>query len=69
MRIPRHIDSQNVIVHMNYVIEGSGALVNEAGEEQPLKAGDFALVNPEGLTQVIPMKNTSTVTRAMFHSR
>jgi len=34
------------IVHMNYVIEGSGALVNEAGEETPLKAGDFALVNP-----------------------
>ena len=32
--------------HMNYVIEGSGALVNEAGEETPLKAGDFALVNP-----------------------
>ena len=31
---------------MNYVIEGSGALVNEAGEEQPLKAGDFALVSP-----------------------
>ena len=22
---------QNVIVHMNYIIEGSGALVNEAG--------------------------------------
>jgi len=35
------------IVHMNYVIEGSGALVNEKGEEQPLKAGDFALVNPD----------------------
>ena len=33
--------------HMNYVIEGSGALVNEKGEEQPLKAGDFALVNPD----------------------
>ncbi len=32
--------------HMNYVIEGEGALVNEAGEEQSLKAGDFALVNP-----------------------
>jgi quercetin dioxygenase-like cupin family protein len=31
---------------MNYVIEGSGALVNEKGEEQSLKAGDFALVNP-----------------------
>ena len=35
---------------MNYVIEGSGALVNEKGEETPLKTGDFALVNPEGLT-------------------
>ncbi len=34
---------------MNYIIEGTGALVNEKGEEQPLKAGDFALVNPEGL--------------------
>jgi mannose-6-phosphate isomerase-like protein (cupin superfamily) len=34
-------------IHMNYVIEGSGALVNEKGEEQPLKAGDFALVNPD----------------------
>ena len=33
--------------HMIYVIEGSGALVNEKGEEQPLKAGDFALVNPD----------------------
>jgi quercetin dioxygenase-like cupin family protein len=36
-----------VIVHMIYVIEGSGALVNEKGEETPLKAGDFALVNPD----------------------
>jgi quercetin dioxygenase-like cupin family protein len=32
---------------MNYIIEGTGALVNENGEEQPLKAGDFALVNPD----------------------
>jgi uncharacterized cupin superfamily protein len=47
---------------MNYVVEGIGVLVNEAGEEQPIKAGDFALVNPEGLTSVIPMKNTSTGT-------
>jgi len=31
---------------MNYVIEGSGALVNDKGDETPLKAGDFALVNP-----------------------
>jgi hypothetical protein len=36
---------------MTYMIESSGALVNEKGEEQPLEEGDFALVNPEGLTQ------------------
>jgi quercetin dioxygenase-like cupin family protein len=33
--------------HMNFIIEGQGVLVNEAGEEQKLKAGDFALVNPD----------------------
>jgi len=38
---------QHPYEHMNYVIEGSGALVNEKGEEQPLKAGDFALVDPD----------------------
>ena len=32
--------------HMNYVIAGEGVLVNEAGEEQALKTGDFALVLP-----------------------
>jgi quercetin dioxygenase-like cupin family protein len=32
--------------HMNFVIEGQGVLKNEAGEEQPLKEGDFALVYP-----------------------
>ena len=32
---------------MIYVIEGIGALVNEKGEETPLKAGDFALVDPD----------------------
>jgi uncharacterized cupin superfamily protein len=48
---------------MNYIIEGQGTLANEKGEEQLLKADDFALVNPEGLTQVIPVKNTSTVTK------
>ena len=40
-------DFSNSIVHMNYIIEGDGALVNEKGEEQQLKAGDFALVNPD----------------------
>ena len=37
---------QHPYEHVNYVIEGQGALVNEAGEETPLKAGDFALVDP-----------------------
>jgi quercetin dioxygenase-like cupin family protein len=32
---------------MIYIIEGSGALVNEQGEETALKEGDFALVNPD----------------------
>jgi quercetin dioxygenase-like cupin family protein len=36
-----------IMLHMNYVIEGVGCLVNEAGQEQPLKAGDFALVHPD----------------------
>lgn len=33
--------------HMNYVIEGEGVIVDGAGNEHPLKAGDFALVNPD----------------------
>jgi quercetin dioxygenase-like cupin family protein len=32
--------------HLNYVIEGEGALVDEAGNFHPLKAGDFAFVSP-----------------------
>ena len=42
--------------HMNYVIEGQGLIVNEAGEEFPIKAGDFALVNPDEKHQY---RNTS----------
>jgi len=30
--VPKNI---NAIVHINYVIEGTGALVNEKGEETP----------------------------------
>jgi quercetin dioxygenase-like cupin family protein len=36
-----------LVVHMIYVIEGEGALVNRKGEERPIKAGDFALVMPD----------------------
>lgn len=32
--------------HLNYIIEGTGALVTESGEEREVKAGDFALVLP-----------------------
>ena len=39
--------NSHFIFQMNYVIEGSGALMNEKWEEQPLKAGDFALVKPD----------------------
>jgi hypothetical protein len=46
--------------HMKYAMEGSGALVNEKVDEQPLKTADFAHVTPEGLTPVTPMRNTST---------
>ncbi len=33
--------------HMNYIIEGEGALVNSQGEENPVKTGDFAIVEPD----------------------
>ena len=42
--------------HMNYIIEGEGVLINEAGKRQPLKAGDFALVLPDEKHQY---RNTS----------
>ena len=32
---------------MNDIIEGDGVLVYENGDETPLKAGDFAMVNPD----------------------
>lgn len=33
--------------HLNYVISGRGVLVNEQGQEQEIKRGDFALVLPD----------------------
>ncbi len=47
-KILRLKSNHQFMFHMKYVIKGSGALVNEKGVEQPLKAGDFTLVNPEG---------------------
>ncbi len=33
--------------HVNYIISGSGALVDSEGNETALTTGDFALVDPE----------------------
>ena len=33
--------------HLNYVIEGTGALVAEGGKEHPVSKGDFVLVLPD----------------------
>lgn len=32
--------------HENYILKGAGVMLNETGEETPVKAGDFALVLP-----------------------
>lgn len=42
--------------HLNYVISGSGVLVNENGDESMIKTGDFALILPDEKHQY---KNTS----------
>lgn len=33
--------------HVNYCIEGEGAVVDETGGEHPFRAGDFALILPD----------------------
>ena len=43
--------------HMNYIIEGQGALVDADGVERPVKKGDFALVMPGEVHQY---KNTQS---------
>ncbi len=48
---------QHPFEHLNYIIEGHGALVRENGEEQEIKKGDFALVLPNEKHQY---KNKST---------
>jgi quercetin dioxygenase-like cupin family protein len=42
--------------HLNYVIEGSGAVVTEGKTEQPVKEGDFLLVLLDEMHQY---KNTA----------
>ena len=33
--------------HLNYILAGRGVMVNEAGEEHPIAAGNFAFVEPD----------------------
>lgn len=42
--------------HLNYVIEGAGAIKTEQGDERPVSKGDFVLVMPDEVHQY---KNTS----------
>jgi quercetin dioxygenase-like cupin family protein len=37
---------QHAFEHLNYIIEGNGAVVMENGSERPVKKGDFALILP-----------------------
>jgi quercetin dioxygenase-like cupin family protein len=43
--------------HLNYIIEGEGAVVMASGEERPVRKGDFVLVLPGEKHQY---KNMST---------
>lgn len=38
---------EHAFEHLNYAIDGIGAIVNKNGEEAEFKKGDFALVLPE----------------------
>lgn len=49
--------------HLNYVIEGEGALVEGSGEEQKLEKGDFVLVLPNEKHQY---RNRSTRERLVM---
>jgi len=49
--------------HLNYIIEGSGAIVTESGEEREIKKGDFALILPSEKHQ---FKNKSTSQRMVI---
>ena len=49
--------------HLNYIIDGHGAVVGENGEEREIKKGDFALILPDEKHQY---KNKSTSEPMVF---
>jgi quercetin dioxygenase-like cupin family protein len=44
--------------HLNYIISGQGAIIDENGNEKPISTGEFALVLPNEKHQYI---NKSTI--------
>jgi quercetin dioxygenase-like cupin family protein len=44
--------------HINYVIEGSGAIVAESGHEREIRKGDFVLILPNEKHQYRNMSET-----------
>lgn len=49
--------------HLNYIIAGEGAVVNAAGELQPLRTGDFVFIPPQEKHQY---RNTGTAPLVMI---
>ena len=47
--------------HMNYVIDGEGAVVTETGDERPIKKGDFILVLPDEKHQYKNRSSTNSM--------
>jgi len=48
--------------HLNYVIDGNGAIVTESGEEREIKKGDFALILPVEKHQFRNKSTSQTMT-------
>jgi quercetin dioxygenase-like cupin family protein len=44
---------QHASEHLNYIIEGHGAIITDTGEEREVKAGDFALILPNEKHQYV----------------
>ncbi len=42
---------QHAFEHLNYIIEGDGAVVMEDGTERPVRKGDFVLILPDEVHQ------------------
>ena len=51
------------VEHLNWVVSGEGALMDEAGNAHPLRTGDFAFVAPQDVHQ---FRNTSDAEDFVF---